>query len=324
MTPIRRRTAMIILAAGLIFCTSVWGEMHLDKSTGLVGDSAPLAVVGGKPITKEIFMAEMSSRRVEFNREREEELLDSLVRSELLCAAARSAGYENDPDVIAGVRQLLAGKYLRDNLEPKLARLKATDQEIQEYYRAHPSEFGVPDMVRAALIRIDVPAKASPEKKAELLKRAASVRAEALALEAGVPAFGNVAVKYSEDRGSRHRGGDIGWLRSGTNDGRWDKGVIDAIFALKAPGQVSPVISATDGLFVVKLIETRSASVRPFAEVRDGVRYLVVQEKRKKAEQEFIEQLKGRIAVTLNREALGAIRPDIEEKKPGPPALPVR
>ena len=89
-------------------------------------------------------------------------------------------------------------------------------------------------MVHAALIRIAASPHAVGKDKAELLKRAETARTEALALEPGVPGFGGVAVNYSEDQDSRYRGGDIGWLQAGTIDGRWDRKVSEAVFALTA------------------------------------------------------------------------------------------
>lgn len=287
-------------------------------------DSGVLAVIAGKTITPEIFKAEMVRRKGEFNAERKEELLGSMVRGELLFAAAKTAGYENDPEIIAAVKQVLIGKYLRDNLEPKMAQLKATDQEAEEYYRSHQAEFGTPAMVNGAIIKIAVSQKYSGEKKVELLARAENARAEALALEPGITAFGAVAVKYSDDQESRYRGGDIGWLPVGTADGGRDAAVSGALFALKAPGQISPVITAPDGYYIVKLIDTKAAIFKPFAEVKDGVRYQVVQDKRKKLEAEFVEQLKSRFQVTVNSDLLRSMTVPAGEKPAVPPPLPNR
>jgi peptidyl-prolyl cis-trans isomerase C len=317
-----RWIAIFLIAGSVILSAKAWGETAKTSTGPATPDSGTLAVIDGKPITMDIFRAEMARRRGEYDAERKGELLDSMVRSELLFAAARNEKYENDPEVIAAVKQVMVGKYLRDKLEPKLAQLKATEQEAEAYYFAHPAEFGSQAMVHAALIRIAVSPKATGVKRAELLKRVERARAEALALEPGVPAFGSVAVRYSEELDSRYRGGDIGWLQAGTMDSRWDRKVSDAIFALKAPGQVSPVIAAADGYYIVKLMETKSAMVKPFAEIKEGVRYQVIQEKRKKVEQEFMEQLKNRIPVTVNSGLLQTMDPPGEGKKAGPPALP--
>jgi len=164
----------------------------------------------------------------------------------------------------------------------------------------------------------------SPEKKAELLKLAETARAEALALEPGVPAFGSVAVRYSEDQNSRYRGGDIGWLQAGTLDGRFDKIISENIAALKTPGQISQVITAADGYYIVKLIESKGAALKPFAQVKDGVRYQVIQEKKQKIESDLITQLKGRIPVTINSALLQTVNQPDAAKQTGPPALPKR
>ena len=300
------------------------GSLISGASVPALPDSGPLAVIAGKTVTSDSFRGEMARRGGEFDQERKRELLDSIVRSELLFAAAKSAGYENDPEVIEAFKQAMVGKYRRDRLEPRLAQLKVTDEEAQAYYLAHQAEFGTPAAVHAALIRIAVSSRASTEKRAELLKRAESARTEALALEPGVPGFGSVAVTYSEDQESRYRGGDIGWLPAGTVDGRRDRTVSDAIFALAVPGQISPVITADDGYYIVKLMESKGASVKPFAQVKDGVRYQALQEKKRQVEQGFIEELKREIPVTVNSGLLPEIARTGDGKKPVPPDLPAR
>lgn len=315
----------VLFIVGSLVCTaSGWAEADTSAIGAATADSGVLAVIGGKSITVDKFKAEMVRQRGEYDAERKSELLDSIVRSELLFVAARTAGYESDPEVIKTVKQAMVGKYLQDNLEPKLAKISVSDQEAQAYYQSHQAEFGTHAMIHAALIRIAVSPKASVEKKAELLKRAENARAEALALEPGVPAFGKVAVKYSEHQESRYRGGDIGWMQVGAHDSGWDQQVTDAIFLLKAPGQVSSVITAADGYYFVKLMEVKAATVKPFAQVKDGVRYQVHQEKKKRAEQDFIVQLKNTIPVTVNNELLQSIALPGDGKKAGPPALPAR
>ena len=311
----------LFIAGSLIMGANSTAGAVKATAKSVKSDAGALAVIAGKPITVDNFKAEMARRQGSFDADRKEELLDSIVRSELLFAAARLAGYENDPEVIAAVKQAMVGKYLRDNLDPKLGQLKASDQEAAAYYRSHQAEFGTHAMVRCALIRIAVSPKFSEEKKGELFKRAESARGEALALEPGVPGFGGVAVTYSEDQASRYRGGDVGWLQVGTVDDRWDKKVAEAISTLKTPGQISQVIVAADGYYIIKLIEVKAATVKPFAEVQDGVRYQVIQEKKQKIEAEFIDQLKKKIPVTVNSALLQTIVVPEKVKKAGPSGM---
>jgi len=314
--------SMLTIAASLIMAAYGWAEPAIDASGPGGFDSTTLAVVDGKPITVDIFKKEMARRQGVFDATTKQELLDTMVRSELLFATARTAGYENDLEVIATVKQVMVNKYLRDNLEPKLASVKATDQEAEAYYQAHQAEFGTQAMVHAALIRIAIPQKASEDKKAELLKRAKKARADALALGPGVPAFGSVAVSYSEDQDSRYRGGDIGWLQVGKIDTKWDRKVSDALFLLTTPGQITPLIIASDGYYIVKLMELKGADIKPFAVVKDGVVYHVIQEKRKQVERDLLEQLKKKISVTVNTGLLQTIALPEEGRTTGPPSLP--
>jgi parvulin-like peptidyl-prolyl isomerase len=308
----------------LAVVTSVWPGSAASEEIALNEKSGLLAVVDGKPITRSAFQEEMKRRPGVVDAESKKELLDSLVRSELLFAAAKRAGYEKDPAIIQAVKQLMVGRYLSDNLEKKQAQVKASEQELEAYYRANQARFGTRAMVHAAVIRIAVSPRAAAEKRAELLKRAETAREEALALEPGVPAFGDIAIKYSEDQDSRYRGGDIGWVQTGAIEGKWGRKVSEAVLSLKTPGEVSPVVHAQDGYYLVKLIEKKEAAVKPFAEVKDGVRYLLLEGKKARLENEFIEQLKSRIPVTVNSGLLETIPAPAEGNRGAPPALPAR
>ena len=156
------RSVSLLLLAGVLLCGATgWADTVKPASIQTGNDAAALAVVGGKSITIEKFKAEMVRQRGEYDTDRKEELLDSIVRSELLFAAARAAGYENDPDVIAAVKQAMVGKYLRDNLDPKLGQLKSTDEEAEAYYRSHQDEFSIHASLHAAIIKIAVSPKMS-------------------------------------------------------------------------------------------------------------------------------------------------------------------
>lgn len=313
-----------LIAGNLFFCKNGWSQPIKTNASNTGSSHEPLAIVGGKAISKDNFKAEMARQPGEYSTEKKEQLLESIIRSELLFAGAKNAGYENDPEVIQAVKQAMVGRYLRDNLDPRLDQLKVSDEEAEAYYQTHQVEFTSPASVHAALIKIAVSPKAAKEKKDELLKRAEAARSEALALEAAVTGFGSVAVKYSDDQDSRYRGGALGWLQVGVVDGRRDRKVSEALFALKTPGQVSPVIVADDGYYIVKLIESKGATVKPYSQVKDGVRYHVVQDKKRKIESDFIEQLKSRIPVTINRDMLNSIPASVDIKPSKPPALPER
>jgi len=94
--------------------------------------------------------------------------------------------------------------------------------------------------------------------------------------------------------------------------------------ALKTAGQISPVVTAADGYYIAKLIESRGAMIKPFAQVKDGVKFQIIQEKKQRIESDLIAQLKVRIPVTVNSALLQTVNQADAVKQAGPPALPKR
>lgn len=252
-------------------------------------------------------------------------VLEKLVRFELLHAAALAAGYESKPQITDAVRRLIVGAFVQEQLEPRLAGIQVTEAEIKGYFAGHQGDFTIPEAVRAAVIQIKVSPKASEEKRAALRARAEAARAEALALPASTASLGSVAVKYSEEQATRYRGGDTGWLRAGQRDPRWDKEVVDAIFALRKPGEVGPVVAAASGFHVVRLMELRASVPRTLDDVRDQVSHLMVTAKKAQVEREFYAELAAKIPVSIDEQALAAVPlPEPRDaRSQTPPALPV-
>lgn len=107
------------------------------------GESAAadlLASVGDQPITAEAFQAEISRRPGRAaSLQNKEALLEDMVRFELLCAAALTAGYDKDPEILASLKRRMANRYRADVLEPRFEKIRVSDKEIETYYRKHRS-----------------------------------------------------------------------------------------------------------------------------------------------------------------------------------------
>lgn len=289
------------------------------------GKGDQLATIGDKQITKEAFKAEMQKRGPRIASEKDKEnLLDEMVNFETLYAAALKKGYDRDPKIMENLRRMIAGKLRKEELEPKINAISVTDGEIEKYYKTHTDEFMIPERVRAALTRVALPKKASEEKKSELRLRIDEARAEALKLDNETKSFGSVAVKYSDDRTTRYRGGNTGWLEPVRKSYRWDKLVLDAIFSLREPGVVSPVIKAPDGYYIAKLMERQESRPQALSKVAGKIRHLLIQEKKRYAERKFYDSMKKKVSVKVYKENLASVElPKPKEKKfQEPPALP--
>ncbi len=315
----------ILTLSALIFMS--FGCNQLKKET--TSDTPDvLAVIDGKVISAGDIKDEIVRRPERYStQEQREALLEKKVNFEMLYAAAIREGYDQDPEIQDRVRRLIAGKFREDQLESKLTGLTVAEKEIEDFYANNKQEFISPGKVKAAVIKITKPANASKEKKTELFEKAKFAREESLNLPAETVSFGSVAVKYSDHQATRYRGGDVGWLHYGKGDSRWEKEVMDALFSLSKPGEISPIIEASKGYYIVKFIDGKEESVRPLSSVRDKIYYQILTRKKKEAQGEFYKGLKEKVEVKIFTDRLNNIKiPEaiMKEKDKKPPTMPGR
>ncbi len=288
-----------------------------------------LAEVAGRQITVGDLEREMTRRGgglVFADPEIRQALLAELVERELLLAAAVEAGYDRDPEAVAVFERMVAARYQSDALDALLAGVTVDDAAVAAYYRTHRDAYARPARVQAAMIFFTLPTTASEERRQEVQARAERVRSEALALDATVRHFGSLAVDHSDDRASRYRGGVIGWLVEHPGRSyRWHPAVVEAVFQLSAPGAISPVITADDGLYLVRLVEREGATPQPLERVRDGIRHQLVQAERDRLRAAFFVDLRARLPVTVDETLLATVEAppsDRDQTDQTPPPVP--
>lgn len=196
------------------------------------------------------------------------QLLDEMIGFRLRVAAARAAGLDREPELVASFEQALVRRLDEQWTDQHRGELAVTDEEIAAAYAARQESYRLPPRARAALIWIAA-AKGSDRKAAE--RRAEKALDEARRLPAEPADFGALAIAYSEERASRYQGGDIGWLAAG-GASRWPAAVTAAIFALDLPGALSPLVETADGFYLVRLTAREESRLRPLASVRDALR----------------------------------------------------
>jgi len=79
--------------------------------------------------------------------------------------------------------------------------------------------------------------------------------------------FDDLAKKYSEDPGTKDKGGDLGWIIQGQTVPEFEK----TAFSLEK-GQVSDVIKTQYGFHIIKVLEKEQAHTKPFEEVKESLR----------------------------------------------------
>jgi peptidyl-prolyl cis-trans isomerase SurA len=161
-------------------------------------------------------------------------------------------------------------------------RVKLTDEEVRNYYRTHPQEFGGEPEVRVR--HIFLPVREGATKADEEKARAEGERIRER-LRKGED-FAKVAREVSKGP-SATDGGDLGWLRRGTIQ----KQLEDAAFALQ-DGEISPLVRAGPGFHLVKVEERRTGGGRSFEDVAEEIRVRLYEEQVGKHREQYLEELK--------------------------------
>jgi peptidyl-prolyl cis-trans isomerase D len=137
-----------------------------------------------------------------------------------------------------------------------------SDDQINKYYESNlKAMFTHPEQLHAQHILIAVAPNAPAEKKAAAKTKAEDILKQ---LEAGAD-FAKLAQKYSEDPGSRNKGGDLG----NVTRGQLVKPFEDAAFKLK-PGQMT-IAQTQFGYHVIKVDSVTPARVDSLAQVRSKI-----------------------------------------------------
>jgi peptidyl-prolyl cis-trans isomerase D len=141
--------------------------------------------------------------------------------------------------------------------------ISVTDDELKAIYQQNITQYEVPDRVHAEHILLTTVGKTDAE-VAEIQKTAESVLAQAKKPGAN---FEELAKKYSEDPGSKAKGGDLGWLVHGQTVPEFDK----AAFSLPKGG-ISDLIRTQYGFHIIKVLDKETAHTKTFDEVKDSIR----------------------------------------------------
>lgn len=267
-----------------------------------------LARVGDETITLGDFAARLAEQspylRARFNSpERRREMLDDMIRFELLVQEARRLGLDRDPAVDRVRTQALVDELLRAEVDAHLSRDAITDADARAFYDAHATEWNQPEQVRASHLRF---ADRAAAQRALTAVRAAPDDTEL---------FRRLAREQSNDEATRNSGGDLRFFSrpEGTTriEGAPPVAVATAAFELTTPGEIcARVIQSEDGFHVVKLTARRQPMNRGFEEVKPIIVDRIFRDRREAMVRELVARLRREGHVEEDEAALSTIRVD--------------
>jgi peptidyl-prolyl cis-trans isomerase D len=140
--------------------------------------------------------------------------------------------------------------------------LQVPEDMLKLQYQANIQQYQVPNRVHVEHILFMTVGKTDAEVE-EIKKRAEDVLKQ---VKKGGK-FEDLAKKYSEDPGSKDKGGDLSWITQGQTVAEFEK----TAFSLPA-GQVSDLVKSQYGFHIIKVLEKETAHTKPFEEVKDSLR----------------------------------------------------
>lgn len=290
-----------------------------------------IATVNGEPVLLHTLKQEMKRRGGHLpgrfaSDQAKEKLLDEVIYFELMSQEAKRLGYHKDPDVQLAIKKLLVQKFKNDHINSHLKKMTVTDEEVEEEYKKNLEDYKTAEMVRTAVIQFRYNDADTKKIRADRKKQAEKVRYQAHVETAKSPTFGNLAQKYSDHTRTKYKGGAMNWISKGNNFYQWNVKVIDAMFQLKKKGEVSPVIEASDGLYILKLMGREEPKTRSLAAVRSRIEAELKVRKKQQWLKNYYQKLKEGVDISINEEALSKL--DLKRKKGSqgaePPGFPVK
>jgi peptidyl-prolyl cis-trans isomerase C len=288
--------ALVMLYAGFAttgFCapgkkTAAAKELNKGKDV--------LVKIGNRTITRAQFESRLAELPPEyqdqFKDERQRrEFLDLYVQAQLLAMEARADKIDRERAIADRIEETTNGILAQEYVSRRLAKAeKATEAELQKYYNEHKGEFLAPATVKAQHILAKVDQNAAPEEEAAALVKIQKIRKE---LDQGAD-FAKLAEKYSDDPGSKGRGGDLGFFPKESMVPEF----ANEAFRLQ-PGETSQPIRSVFGFHIVRTNEKKPEFVKEFNDVKFNIQGTMDYQKRKEALELDVERLKKKYKVIM-------------------------
>ena len=244
-----------------------------ETATGKPGDKA-VATVNGTPISRDMFEFYVKSTAGkpanELTAEQRSQLLDNLVRGEVIAQESLKEGLDKSGDTasllalsrLQILQQAGATHYLDDK--------KPTEAELKVEYDAQVAQMPKQQFHARHIL---VTSQDAAQKIIEQLKKGAK--------------FDELAKKESTDS-SKDQGGDLGWFSPASMVPPFSA----ALSGLKKNEYTQTPVQTQYGWHVIQLLDTRETPVPPFDQVKDRVAQILEQKKFRAYEDDLMKTAK--------------------------------
>jgi peptidyl-prolyl cis-trans isomerase D len=146
-------------------------------------------------------------------------------------------------------------RYVLIDIDAMRAKVNIPQADVEKEYKNNEEQYKTPEQVRASHILLKTEGKddAAVKAKAEEILKQAKSGAD----------FAELAKKNSEDEASAKNGGDLDYFGKGRMVPEFDA----AVFGME-PGQISDLVKTQYGYHIIKLVDKKPATTRPYAQVQ--------------------------------------------------------
>ena len=182
-------------------------------------------------------------------------------------------------------------KYLLVDVQSLRAKVNVTPQEAENSYKQNTQQYSAPEQVRAShiLLKTEGQDEAAVRAKAEALLAKARAGAD----------FAQLATEFSEDEGSKDRGGDLDYFGRGRMVPEFEQ----VAFSLE-PGAISDLVKTNFGFHIIKVVDKKPASTRPFSEVQTQIVEQLKWERAQAEAKKLADEIQAEIKTPADMEAV--------------------
>jgi peptidyl-prolyl cis-trans isomerase C len=210
-------------------------------------------------------------------------ILDQMISEKLLIQEAINAGLEKDNDVLEQIKKMSEQILVQALIEREiLDKVDVNDEEALEYYEQNKDSFTEKEQVHLYNILLE-----NEEEAQNILDQ----------LTAGAD-FSEMAIEKSTGP-SAAQGGDLGYVSAGTIIPE----IEEVIFALEVD-ELSGVVKSDFGFHILKITDKKPETIKTFEEVKEDIIQTLLPTKQKEAFDNLLEELKGKVEIEINEEAL--------------------
>lgn len=268
--------------AVLLFCFSgeaVANDVVVDEGVALSKEELAFLVSNWTPDMQQAAANDLGDRI---------ELLSIVLGKKKLAARAPSIPREDNPEAywrkelsIVNIQSDYVVKHYIANLDvPDMSALAA------ERYETEKDKYALVPEERYASHILLLCAPGACDRDARRIE-AQEILAE---LQAGAD-FRELATQYSEDPGSKDKGGQFDrWIKLGSKD--VDPHFVGGVYEIEQKGDISEIVDTRFGLHIIRLDDIHEAYYKPFEEVKDQIVASLEQEYIKLSAKELDAQLR--------------------------------